>query len=44
MENISLPMLKVKIKNDLKESFEWGRQDKLHEIQTVLGINGSGGY
>jgi len=38
LENISLTSLKAKIKNGLKESFEKGKQDKLHEIQTVLGI------
>ena len=38
LENISLSMIKVKIENGLKESFEKGKRVKLNEIQKVLGI------
>ena len=38
LETISLPMLKAKIKNGLRESFENGKLAKLNEIQKVLDI------
>ena len=42
LKNISLSMIKAKIDNGLKESFEKGKQERLDEIQTILGINGRG--